>query len=285
MKRVSVFLAVVAAFGVAAASAAWASAPEYGVCVPMKKGAYEVASCEVIVGKKGKERGLYEWHPAGTCYAMKKGYYTEGECKTVAEKKGKPDHKGGFELAPTPTYTSATGAVRMTFAAPLAGEATCDAGSDEGQILGPKSGADLVQLTGCEMRGEKCENTSTAGEISSNELETTLIEPRGGTAAEELANAHGASAPYSVEFFCEQIGYFRTKGSLAGRLTPVDVMSASLQTVFEAGYGQQLVTEYSETGAPGSWTGEADGAAGEAATEELLSATSTNSAAIEVKVI
>jgi hypothetical protein len=307
MKRISVVgmcLFAAFAFSVIAASSASAKKAKtvpnpykgasYGLCVKVKKGGtYTNATCteyyatepkpgEVVLANKGK----YNWINADECYPKKKGNFVksdpmEGGPNLCLEEKKK---KGKFELEPSPTYTSTTGrATLVTPEGPLAGEITCEASTDEGQITGATSNVDAVKFTGCETLGQKCENTATLGEIDTFLLRTELEEASSGVAANrffgtvELEPSEHPGVLYSAEFACENVGYFRTSGSTAGAVTPTNVEGTKSKTDFAKGKYQALVTEYSTTGAAGSWVAPS-------ASEEVVEGEDTTSSPIDTRV-
>jgi hypothetical protein len=248
----------------AAIGATSASAAEYGVCVAHKDGYYTESNCETVAESNGEPdgKGAYEFEAADSCYPMKKGYYTESNCET-----GKPDHKGSYELAPSPTFTSTSGAVSLVSEPPLSGEVKCSASTDDGQITSPTTGVDVVEFTGCEMLGFPCENTAATGEIDTFPLSTELIEApaeSGKVYNKFFGGVTTSEGTFSAIFACENIGYLRIKGSTAGQITPVNTTSTSFETNLTVGDQQALVTEYSATGTAGTWSGEA-------ASEEIMS--------------
>ncbi len=115
-------VAVFALAAVAATASASAAEPEWGACVPAKKGHYEDSNCakEKFTEKKGvkKYSGKYEWKagaPATTeCVAKKHGNYLTSACNTEKEKKGVPEeHKGKYEKIGA-KFTAAGGAGVLT---------------------------------------------------------------------------------------------------------------------------------------------------------------------------
>lgn len=241
IKLVGLCLIVAGAFAaIAGASSAAAAGPEWGICVAHKNGKYPGSTC--TTEKKGKEKGHYEWAPADSCYSdPKKGNFTESACKTVATKKGKPDHKGAYELAPSPTYTSTTGTATLKSAL---GSITCTSSVDEGEITSGTTDKDSVQFFGCSTLGQTCLNTVIEGKpsIATEVLPTTLGESGG-----KVVNTFGdGPSGYSAIFACENVGYFRTSGSTCGTVSPLNVSGTSSTTDFEEGSAcQALVTEYS----------------------------------------
>lgn len=243
IKMVALCALLVCALG-AITGVSTSSAAEYGVCVAQKKGAYEDAGCVRRAAKKGS----FEWHAAGTCYAQKKGNFTEGECKTVAEKKGKPDHKGKFELAPTPTYTSKGG--EQILETPGLGTVTCKSETDIGAITGAKTDTDKVVLVGCETLGAvKCksvapgEPATNAGEIVTEPLVTELTEVEfpaiSGKFVVDTRFTDSAGASHSQAWFeCGGV-QFETTGFVAGVDSPINTMGATATTTFAESNGSE----------------------------------------------
>jgi hypothetical protein len=279
MKRIGVTglcLAAALAFAAVAASSAAAAGPEYGQCVAKKKGKYSDAGCTTLAIK-----GTYEWTPGPppNCVGVKKhGNYSESKCETLDLKKGKP--KGKFEktaCAPEcADFTSETGKGVRKSVVPLSVEVTCDASKDEGAITGSKTDVDAVQFTGCETLGQKCDNTATLGEIDTYLLSTELVESGGKVYDKFFGGETNSEGTFSVEYACENVGYFRIQGSIAGEMNPINVMGTSENVVFAAGVEQEQTMEYSTTGAPGSW--------GDASPfEEIVSARDTSAATLEIR--
>lgn len=242
IKLVGLCLLVAGAFAAIAGASSAAASPEWGICYAHKNGKYKDSACKEPVSKKGK----FEWAGADSCYNVGKGgNYTESACKTVAEKckKGKctPDHKGAWEAAPSPKYTSTTGTATLKSAL---GSITCTSSVDEGEITGPTSDKDSVQFFGCSTLGQTCLNTVIEGKpsIATELLPTTLGESGG-----KVVNTFGdGPSGYSAIFACENVGYFRTSGSTCGTVSPLNESGTSSTTDFEAESAcQKLVTEYS----------------------------------------
>jgi len=257
MKRIRIVgLCLVAVFAFAAiAGASSASAAEYGVCVPKKKGKYSEGACKTLAVKKG----TFEWGPAGQCYESGKGgSWADSACTVTGIKKGKK--KGHFEIAPTPTYTSSAGTA--TLETPGLGAVVCSSNTDKGKITGPKTDRDTVTFVGCETKGAPCETNpvGTPGEIITNELETSLTEPSAGVVETVFENGSLAGAPISATFFCNAVGTFiRSKGATGGATTPVNVMGTVENSEFTPTTEQELSTEV--MCAAGQWSGEASSAA------------------------
>jgi hypothetical protein len=239
IKLVGLCILVAGAFAaIAGVSTAAAASPEYGVCVSQKKGKYENSGCTKLAAKKGS----FEWHAADSCYAMKKGNFTESGCKTVSEKKGKPAHKGTFELAPSPTYTSKS-IGSPTLETPGLGSVTCKADTDVGKITGASSDEDQVFFTGCETQGKKChsiapgEPAKNEGEIITEHLATSLTEPKAGTVDTKFEDNAGPEH-FQAWFECEG-PQFETTGFVSGVDSPINVMGTSALTDFAAANGSE----------------------------------------------
>lgn len=237
IKLVGLCLLVAGALAAIAGASSAAAAPEWGVCVAQKDGKFKNSTCTEEVSKKG----AFEFRGADTCYPLKHGNFTESACKTVSEKKGKPNHKGSYELAPSPTYTSTTGTATLKSAL---GSITCASSVDEGAITGPTTDEDAVQFFGCETLGQTCLNTVIEGKPS---IATELLPTTLGESAGKVVNTFGVgSSGYSAIFACENVGYFRTSGTTCGTVSPTNVSGTTSETNFEAGSAcQKLVTEYS----------------------------------------
>jgi hypothetical protein len=233
--------------------------PEYGSCVAQKDGTYSDGNCRTVAEKKGvpDHKGSFEWvpGPSPTCVAKKKGEYTSSSCTTKSSKA----HKGTYEKAPGPGYTSSTGAVKLEIPG-LERTVVCTASTAAGEITGLSTGTDRITFSGCEAAGKKCTSegpnstpSGKAGVIVTNLLGTRLLGPVEENVWTEFSSAE--HAPYSAEFGCEGTLY-RTKGSLAGiQSENVDVSSLTNATYFAIEQGEQaLAAETSET-AGKSWSG------------------------------
>jgi hypothetical protein len=219
------------------------SAAEYGVCVAQKKGVYQDAGCTQRAAKKGS----FEWHAAGECYPQKKANFTEEGCKTLAEKKGKPDHKGKFELAPKPTYTSKGG--EQILETPGSGAVTCKSDTDVGAITGAKTDTDKIVLAGCETLGNKCKSVppgelaTNAGEIITEPLATELTEVEfpaisGKFVVDTRFTASTGASHFQTWFECGGV-QFETTGFAAGADSPVNAMSGTAVTTFAESNGTE----------------------------------------------
>jgi len=243
MKRIKILglcLAVACALAAVSVSSASATA-QFGSCVASKKAVYTESNCVTVAEKKGKpdHKGSFEFEPADSCFAQKKGNFTESGCKTVAEKKGKPDHKGSFESTPSPTFTTSSGAAELT--TPGFGAVKCTASTGAGAIESGTTETTTTSFTGCESSGQKCQNTATEGNIVTFVNHGVLGEPTTGTAATVLTG----SPKYLAEFACTGVAVIRTYGSVGGHNTPVNTVSSTSTFTFEAGFDQNLETEFS----------------------------------------
>jgi hypothetical protein len=241
IKILGLCLAVACALAAVSVSSASATA-QFGSCVAKKKSVYTESNCATVAEKKGKPdgKGGFEFEPADSCYATKKGNFTESGCKTVAEKKGKPDHKGTFESTPSPSFTTSSGPAELT--TPGFGAIKCSASTGGGVILSGTTETTTTSFTGCETDGQKCQNTATEGNIVTFLNAGVLGEPTTGTAATVLT---AASGKYLAEFGCTGVAVIRTGGSVGGHNTPVNTVSSTSTFTFEAGFDQNLETEFS----------------------------------------
>jgi len=240
MKRIKILglcLMVACAFAAVSVTSS-ASAAEFGQCVAAKHGAWANSTCTVKPAKAGK--GSFNFEAADSCYAMKHGNFTESGCKTVSEKKGKPAHKGGFESAPSPTYTTSSGPAELI--TPGFGAVKCSASTGAGAITGGKSTTTQTSFTGCESSGQKCQNTATEGNIVTFPLTGALTEPTVGKAETVLTPTSGK---YLAEFACTGVAVIRTGGSVGGNNTPVNTQGTTTSFDFEKGVEQNLETEFS----------------------------------------
>lgn len=242
IKMVGLCALLVCALG-AVAGVSTSSAAEYGVCVAQKKGIYQDAGCTQRAAKKG----AFEWHAAGACYPQKKANFTEEACKTLAEKKGKPDHKGKFELAPTPTYTSTGG--EQIVETPGLGAVACKSETDVGAITGAKTDTDKIVLTGCEASGNKCESVppgeaaTNPGEIITEPLATELSEAEfpaisGKFVVDTRFTDSAGASHFQTWLECGGVE-LETTGFAGGVDSPVNVMSVTAVTKFAESNGSE----------------------------------------------
>lgn len=236
-----------------------ASAAEMGLCVSFKKGKYADPNCTVEALNEGKPKGKFEFEAVGACYATKKGHFSDPGCKNLKT--------ASFETVPPSavvfTYVGASGLVELV--TPGLGKVECASSSTVGKITTSTKGEALTTFAGCQSNGAPCESNpvGTAGEVVTNELEMTLIEPVTGVAEVVFSNTVFAGNPYSSEFFCNAIGAFqRVSGFNGGRVIPVDVVVSNLAFFSGGEFGgtvkQDLITEFEC--APGEWTGEVSSA-------------------------
>jgi hypothetical protein len=266
MKRTSIVgLCLFAGFTFTATISSTAYAGEWGVCKLLTKettpkakhGWFTESNCQTVYTKKGKEeaRGSYEFFPGPhpSCVAARKGEYTNSDCTEKAAMKG----RGKFEREPC--YGSGNGCAELhgsTGVVELStevGTVRCSAGTYGGVTTGATSGKRTFSFTGCEAFGAKCTSLNGAkeGEITTYEVEGRLIdngetglggkEPKTLEVWEQFANQHGAEAPWIMKFGCAGVGYFEVDGSFSGKLSPINVMTASWKGDFEAGVGEQDV--------------------------------------------
>ncbi|HEV2982379.1 MAG TPA: hypothetical protein VGX51_13195 [Solirubrobacteraceae bacterium] len=248
-----------------------AGEPEFGQCTAQKGGLYRDGTC---LTKKGK--GKFEWKPgpAPTCIAKKKGQYSDASCTVKAAKPS----QGKFEKQAGPKFTSTSGPLTLEVGGH---KVTCAAGTGTGEVATATTAPERITFTGCETSGKKCTSEGTdstpsgsAGAIETNDLTTRLLGPVEGHVWADLTSAE--HEPYLAEFGCEGVR-LRIKGSLGGvQFGDVGAPSATGNTSFGAGEGEQaLVGEVSENGGS-SWS--AGGA-----TTAALALTSTFELATEIR--
>lgn len=295
MKRIKIVglcLFIACAFAAMAGVSTASATVDQGICVAKKGGKYENAGCSIVAKKKGSK----EFVSADSCYNVGKGgNYTEGKCATVAEKckKGKcsPDHKGAWELAPSPTFTTSTG--KATLNTPGSGAIECTSSAGSGVITGNTTSIEQVIFKGCTTKGHACFNAVVGGEpvIETFPLEVTLEENAAHEAVNHLENAHQTGAPFSSEFECAEVTAIRTKGFTDGIITsPLNTVSTSQSVSFsgELNLKTEFVLGLNGKGEP-EWSGGTGGGPnefgpfGEFPSEENTAATVTLSTALEVQ--
>jgi len=125
-----------------------------------------------------------------------------------------PEFSGPF---PKP-FKSKSGAVLIETASRV--KARCKAGTNVGEVTGPKTDVVTLRLTGCEADGFKCSTKgATEGEIVSSPLSSTLgyINKAKKEVGIALESATGAAA----EFTCGPASVVVT-GSVIGKITPIN---------------------------------------------------------------
>jgi len=275
MKRMKIVgLCIVAAFALAAlVGAGSASAAQFNVCVPFKKGEYTTSSCSTKSVKAHK--GAFEKEVGGACYPAKKAVYSDAGCTTVAEKKGKPSHKGHFEKANAPA-TVTGGHAELVGESGVKIECTASSGSQE--LTGAKTQTGKTTFSNCTIggpTGPKCQSAlEPGGTITTKQL------------AGELANTLAVSGvsirllPATGSVFalfnCTGVGAIQvTGGPLGGELTPIGSYVTSENTAFLKGFEQTLKSAFgaSEAGPFGAPEG----------SEQLGSVTASGADAVEIE--
>jgi len=267
MRRIKMIgLCVVAACAFAAlagASTASAAGAKFNVCVAQKKGNYSDAACEKLAEKKGKPapgKGTFEKKGAGECYPAKKANYADAACSKLAEKKGKPaPGKGHFEKAPTPSATVKGGAAELKSPA---GSIKCTASTGTQQITGPTTLTAATTFTGCAAGGvAPCNSAGKAsGEITTYALNGALVSTGSKKAAIHLTGEgkDGLAGPhegkYLAEFECPaaSLAVRVYGGPLGGNLNPVNVVTTTETTEFQAGIEQGLLADFGPPGFVGA---------------------------------
>ena len=231
-----------------------AAAPEYGQCLALtknttpkaKKGRYEDPACQKLYAKKGvvKAKGNYEWYPGApaNCVAEKKGEYTTSTCDARSAKA----HKGTFErqlcYPNCAKYTSTSSGARwkLTNYASDTTVATveCTAGTDNGEILGSRTGIDTMTWTGCHdtENGKECRGLNPdPKEIETSPNNTEVVSEPGGAAT---VYKNSDNDIYAV-FSCEGVGYFEVRGAIAGTTVgDFDAMSTSSTTDIDEAFSE-----------------------------------------------
>jgi hypothetical protein len=230
MKRIGIVgLCLAAMFALSAMGASSAFAGEYGVCAKAAKsgktytGKYEDKNC--TKEEAAKTGGKYEWVPYPGPAGTKWGY----------------------------TSKSKTAILEGS-----AGDITCKASTDTGEVTGVKSDVDTTSFTDCilSITKESCQNGATKGTITTTHNVTTLIDhgEKGDSGLEpalgevwtqftgEGTTGQGGTL---AEWECSGIP-FVTNGSLSGPTTEdVNVMSTKSKTTFNKSVGEQdLVTTF-----------------------------------------
>src|SRR5271165_3805682 len=232
-----------------ATSAAQASPPEYGQCVPEKHGTFLTGACTISSLKPHK--GTFEWVAGAppSCVPQKKGNYLNSTCTLPSVK----PHKGKYERAPGPGFTSTATGVTFGEAPALGGSVTCAGYSDVGEITGTQTATAQLTYTGCEAylpAWHAYLSCTTAGQptdtIRSPVLDTILLAPSYPQVLTEFVSSSGTGG-ISVEFECTgyvdgtyQDALVQVSGEVAGVTTgDIHTMSATNAVTFEAGIGQQ----------------------------------------------
>lgn len=98
------------------APAADASGPEWGRCLPQKRGIYADPSCQTTKLRGAHPKGHFEWEPgpAPDCAAVKHGFYSDAACTVGAERRGRP--KGKYERLGGGRFQGTGGPVELTTA-------------------------------------------------------------------------------------------------------------------------------------------------------------------------
>jgi hypothetical protein len=234
MKRIGIVgLCLAAMFALSAMGASSAFAGEYGVCAKAAKvgktytGKYEDKNC--TKEEASKTGGKYEWDPYPGPAGTKWGYTSKSKTAILEGE---------------------------------AGNITCKASTDVGEVTGVKSDVDQTTFTDCilSLTKESCQNTATKGSIETDKNVTTLIdngekgdsgkEPAPGEVWTQFTGEVGATGFNGVpndlaEWECSGIP-FVSDGSLSGVTTEdVNVMSTKSKTVFNKSVGEQdLVTTF-----------------------------------------
>ncbi len=209
---------------------------EYGKCEAKKDGYYEEDTCQKPDSKnKGTEtKGKFEWYANPVaCFPEKDGYYSEAACQTPDVKKGK--QKGKFERGSN-GFTATGGLAKFEISS--VGTLECKTSESTGELTGQKTGRGTVTYRGCKLGSSECASTGeAAGTIKTDPLESFLEEE---------------GEKVDTEFFQDPIMSFRCateeyvlKGGFRGETAgDQDVMSATSESVFRAGVGEQeLETE------------------------------------------
>lgn len=120
----------------------------------------------------------------------------------------------------------------------------CTSSSDVGEFTGPKTGGNVVvTFKGCETAGEKCTNTATAGEVTTNKLSGEVgYLAGGGTGKPIVGISIGAEAPgkFAAEFHCGDLNV-RVHGHAIGEVssTDVNVFTKKATLIYEQHAGEQ----------------------------------------------
>jgi hypothetical protein len=206
-------IAAIMAIGVLAATAAWATAPEYGRCLKTTGGKYKESKCLKLSGTKP---GSYEWFPG----FVKQKFTTTGGVGVLTTVGGagvecKSETSGG-EFAPSSNDKEETGII--------------------------------VHFKGCKSLEAPCTTPGAAsGELITNELEGIFgWESKARKKTDlELYPAKGVTSGLFIEFSC--IGLVvKVRGHV---LVPIknDTMKASETLKFVAKKGKQKPEKWEES--------------------------------------
>jgi hypothetical protein len=172
------------------------------------------------------------------CFAHKHGRFADGSCTVLDEPKGKP--KGKFEQGLN-GFSASGGAVKFE----VQGSATieCTSSSAEGQPRDPKQGIETITYTGCKRLSSQCQSIGEQpGAIRSLPLESYTYEEAG-----KIYTVLGGN-PIAV-FLCGN-AQFVLSGVASGEVGgDLNAMSATSQSTFKAGVGEQALSITEGTGA------------------------------------
>jgi hypothetical protein len=165
-------------------------------------------------------------------------------------------YSGHFEKQGSIAVKLTGGLKELTSAA---GPILCPSGGGAETITGPTSVEATQVFEGCEIKGQKCQNTTTEGEIETYRLVGALFEPEPGRAAIDLTGtgSDGQGGPnegkYYFEFACTGVAVIRVWGDLGGTLIPTNVMRSE-QIEFLRGREQGWTVEFGPSFGSGTTT-------------------------------
>ncbi len=187
--------------------------------------------------------------------ATEKSSWEDNKCSTAKS-------EGGYikftftptATSPTPdSYTSTSG--KGVLETEKGRKVECESDTDEGAFTTPRADKDTVHFDKCTATGPfgsklSCHSTKPAGatgEIVTNELASTLVyinsaETEVGVLLEPLA---GPTAEYT-EFECGGLVTIKVRGSVIGKITPVNTMTTKFTLTFAKTNGVQNILHYWE---------------------------------------
>ena len=245
---VAVF-AMSAVVAVSSASAA-TTLPAYVRCaqvVTPGTGAFELRTCEGAVGTKEFIKvylggvSLSATEECAETVAVGAGTFENAGCTTVGT--GAKDFIKVFKTVITFTSTSGVSILKTASGE----EVECKADTNAGELTGAKTDIVTVTFTGCESKKFKCSSAgAAAGEIVVKEALSELGYIKKAAPTEVgLALKPKEAGGIFVEFNCAGgIVKVKTKGSVIGKITPINTWTTTYSLVFNYSAGNPCKQEF-----------------------------------------
>jgi hypothetical protein len=193
---------------------------------------------------------IYECAKAAKEGKVYKGHYSSKKCEASSfhETGGQKYEFQPFAKAKPKTFKGKGGTANLSIE--NVSTVSCSKSTETGHFSGPKTASDFVAIfSSCETAGEKCGNTSKAGEVKTNALTAEIGYVSGKGTEHPIVGAllRPESGKYLAEFHCEGTPTLnlRVKGAVIGEVVPpYNHFTKEVTLDFKETGGKQVIQKF-----------------------------------------